>query len=703
MSLLAQAPGVGDNRVLDQWTIPFGEWVKQMVGWIDQNLGLLLSIIEWPFTWLFRNLVRGGGYHPWWQLEDMPWIAVCAGFFVVGTLTRNARVGFAVALALAGCGLLGNEYWEETAITVGMIIVAVVLCAIIGIPVGILCGRFDGVWNAVRPVLDAMQVVHAFVYMLPIIFFWGIGPEPATMVTMVFALPPLIRLTNLGVRQVPGDVVEASRAYGASELRVLLDVQLPLARSAIMTGLNQTLLLSISMLGIAAIMGAGGLGLLVFRAVQNLDTALAASAGLALFLVAVVLDRISQTADTDGMSLLVRLRRAWAHRRDPEELLPEADSTRAAAEADGRTAPLSAAERIGARVALVGATVGAVSVFLTWSQDSGLVSGYGRRLDEDLGGQSFNGFDASGGSFFGMVVFGCSVLLVAASLVTLTRPGRISRWYGADGAMLFATGSLATSIAYLWAAPSDANVAYSDGVGAWLALVAGIAGTLGAALWLRGAPYTSRRPLRARLALGRIFTALLAIATLVMAGFSGWSFDERPGTESGLTAEAAAQIEELKRQATEDPSQAAAIASKIITVTQQARRAEMRILDGFTPAGAGLGYLALIVGVLGALCVLPGSGVFGHDERFKWIWSVVTAGAGLGVMLIAAAWIASLLRVSEPEFVSGAGAFLCFTGGFLLAASSRSVLNEFERSRVFLDTEVSAPAGSGGSKIEVKP
>ena len=85
VSLLAQAPGVGDNKVLDQWTIPFGEWVKQMVGWIDQNLGLLLSIIEWPFTWLFRNLVRGGDYHPWWQLEDMPWIAVCAGFFIIGT------------------------------------------------------------------------------------------------------------------------------------------------------------------------------------------------------------------------------------------------------------------------------------------------------------------------------------------------------------------------------------------------------------------------------------------------------------------------------------------------------------------------------------------------------------------------------------------------------------------------------------------
>ena len=690
------APGVADNRVLDQWNVPFGEWVRQMVGWIDQNLGLLLSIIEWPFTWLFRNLVKGGEYHPWWQLEDMPWIAVCAGFFVIGTLTRNAKVGFGVALALAGCGLLGNEYWEETAVTVGMIIVAVVLCAVIGIPIGILCGRFDGVWNAVRPALDAMQVVHAFVYMLPIIFFWGIGPEPATMVTMVFALPPLIRLTNLGIRQVPDDVVEASRAYGASEARVLFDVQLPLARSAIMTGLNQTLLLSISMLGIAAIMGAGGLGLLVFRAVQNLDTALAASAGLALFLVAVVLDRISQTAETDGMNLLTRLRRAWAHRRDPEELLHDAAAVEAADQAEGRMAALSAGERNGARVVLVGAAAAAVSVFLTWSQDSGLVSGYGRRMDEDLAGQGFNGLAASGGSFFGMVVFGCSVLLVTAALVTLTRPGRVSRWCGADGAVLFAVGMLVTAAAFLWTAPSEAHAAYSDGPGAWIALLGGLVAAAGAALWLRGARYTSRHPLGARVSLPRILTALLAVAVLVVAGFSGWSFDDRAGAESALSGEAAAQIEELKQQARDDPGQAAAIASKITTVTRQAQRAERTILDGFTPAGAGLGYLALVVGVLGALCVLPGSGVFGHDERFKWIWSVAAAAAGLGVMLVAFVWIASLARVSDPEFVSGAGAFLCFIGGFLLAVTSRATMSEFERARVFADPGASAPEASSG-------
>ena len=151
------------------------------------------------------------------------------------------------------------------------------LCSLVGIPLGILSGRFDPVWNVVRPVLDGMQVIHSFVFMLPFIFFFSIGEVSATMVTMVFALPPIVRLTNLGIRQVPEDVVEAARSYGATEAKVLTDVQLPLARPAIMTGLNQTLLLAISMLGIAALMGAGGLGRLLFRAINNLDLGLGLS------------------------------------------------------------------------------------------------------------------------------------------------------------------------------------------------------------------------------------------------------------------------------------------------------------------------------------------------------------------------------------------------------------------------------------------
>ena len=687
MSILAQStnPGVGDNAVLDQWDVPFGAWITQMVSWIDQNLAPVLDVIEWPFTFLFRNFVNGPAHHPWWEIADMPWIAVCVVFLVIGMFTRNLRVGVSVALALALCGILGTEYWKETVITLGIIIVAVALCAIIGIPLGILCGRFDGVWNVVRPVLDAMQVVHPFIYMLPIIFFFGIGAEPATMVTMVFALPPLIRLTNLGIRQVPADVVEASRAYGASEARVLRDVQLPLARPAIMTGLNQTLLLSISMLGIAAIMASGGLGRPVFQAVQNLDTAQAASSGLALFIVAVVLDRISQSEAGDGEYLLTRIRKAWRHRLNPEALIPEGATIGAVAATEAKPAPARAPERRSATLALAGAALGVVAVFLTWGSDSGLISGYGRFVDQDLAGRSFNGLAAEGGSVYGYAVLACGLLVVAAALVTLRRPGWGTRWLGADGAMVCAFGGLVSAGAYLWATPHGANAAYSDGFGVWLALIGMAIAAVGAMFWLRAAPFTPRRPLVRTVATGRIVATAAVAAVVVIAGFSGWTFDER--AESVITPELAEQIEELRRQAEEDPAGSAEATLQMTALINQAQRTEKIITDGFSSRGPRFGFLAIIVAAVGTVFSFMASGLFGHDERRKWIWSTFTAGAAVGLIMIAFNWIGSLTRVADAKLVSGAGAFLCLMAGLTLLMTTRSVLSEFRRAEVYVEIE----------------
>ncbi|MCY3925836.1 MAG: ABC transporter permease subunit [bacterium] len=706
MSILAQAtsPGVGDNRVLDQWDVPFGSWITQMVSWIDQNLAPVLDVIEWPFTFLFRNFVNGPAHHPWWEIADMPWIAVCAVFLVIGTFTRNLRVGVSVALSLALCGILGTEYWKETVITLGIIIVAVALCAVIGIPLGILCGRFDGAWNVVRPVLDAMQVVHPFIYMLPIIFFFGIGAEPATMVTMVFALPPLIRLTNLGIRQVPADVVEAARAYGASEGRVLRDVQLPLARPAIMTGLNQTLLLSISMLGIAAIMASGGLGRPVFQAVQNLDTAQAASSGLALFIVAVVLDRISQTEASDGEYLLTRVRKAWRHRLNPEALLPQAATIGAVAATVAKPAPADAAERRGAAATLAGAALAIVSVFLPWGSDSGLISGYGRFTDQDLSGRSFSGLAAEGGSVYGYTVLVLSLLIAAAALVTLRRPGWGARSFGADGALVFALGAVVAAGAYLWAAPHAGNAAYSDGVGVWLALIGSAVAAAGAVAWLRVAPFAARRPLVRTVATGRIVGVAAAAAVVVIAGFSGWTFDER--AESVITPELAAEIEELRRQAEEDPAGSAEATLQMTALINEAQRTEKIVIDGFSASGARFGYLALIAAAAGVACALAASGLFGHDERRKWMWSTAAAGAAAGLMVIAFAWIGSLTRVADAKLVSGAGAFLCLVSGLMLLMTTRSVLGEFRRAEVYVEIEDpnaadSDPAGGAYPPAEV--
>ncbi len=425
-------PSFMDNAFLDEFQLHFGEWMKQIVDWSDQNLQTPIKVVEWPFRTLFDLLMSDDPNRT--AIMDIPWYWVAIAFFIIGSVARNTKVGLSAGIMVATCGLLGPDYWSETTKTFGMVFISVLLCAVIGIPLGILCGRIQAVWNVTRPVLDAMQVVHSFVYMLPFIFFWKVGEVSATMVTMMFALPPLVRLTNLGIRQVPEDVVEAARSYGSTERRVLTDVQLPLARPAIMTGLNQTLLLAISMLGIAALMGAGGLGKLLLRAINSQNLPLAASGGLAFFLVAVVLDRISQREHDDGMNLFARIREALVYRADPEGLMIAQAERSAATEAAAiieaaaaaeleaqagaeSPAPVSPRERLGLLLAVVGGLVAAASAFLPWGVDAGLVSSWGRRNDEiGLIGQSFLGIEASGGSIFAVIVILFGLLAAAAAL-----------------------------------------------------------------------------------------------------------------------------------------------------------------------------------------------------------------------------------------------------------------------------------------------
>ena len=224
----ATGVGISETEVLDQWQLPIGYWFDQMVDWADANAQWFLEAVKWPFDFLLTNLVND-------FLLTTPWYQVVLFTMVFGSLVRTPKIGITAGLGLMMCGLLGVTYWLETMRTIGMVLVSVGLCTLIGIPLGVICARVDSVWNVTRPVLDAMQTVHSFVYMVPFMFFFSIGPVPATMATMIYALPPLVRLTNLGIRQVPEDVVEASRAYGASELRVLTDVQLPLAKPSTST------------------------------------------------------------------------------------------------------------------------------------------------------------------------------------------------------------------------------------------------------------------------------------------------------------------------------------------------------------------------------------------------------------------------------------------------------------------------------------
>jgi glycine betaine/proline transport system permease protein len=691
-------PGLLEDDVLDEYLIPFGSWVEEIVNWTTLNLSGVLDAIAWPFDFLLDNIVDN-------FLLSIPWLAVVAIMFVIAWMVRNLTVATGTAVGLVVCGLLGDDFWVQTARTIGFILVAVIVCVIIGIPLGILSGRFDGVWRLMRPTLDAMQVIHAFVYLLPFVYFWGVGRISATMATMVFALPPLIRLTNLGIRQVPEDVVEASRAYGATELRVLRDVQLPLARPAIMTGINQTLLLAFSMLGIAAILGAGGLGALLFRALGQQDVNLAAAAGLGFFLLAVILDRISQT-EAGSRNLFSRMMHAWRARRSPEQLLgdPDFDPSVAAAGVDddgandGVVAPVTSSERAAILLMMTSAIVVALATLLTWSSNGASLSVYARRDDVELTG-SFSGLSASGGSWFGIVLLGLSLFVVAAG-VSVWSGRSATRWISADGAMVGACASAAVAIGYV-VANHSALATSSMGSGAVLAAVASVVGVAGGAFWLRSAPYAPRRPLKRRIRSGTIVLAASSIAVMAVSMLSMWHLDERGGVV--MTPAIQAEIDEMKERARAGDIDPGVAATEIQVIRAKAEQSERVVIDGTAADGVRLGWPLMGLMLLGSLGALMAAGVAGFEVRRRWIGGVIAMGAGLGVTAIAIAFVGTFARVADRNYFSGVGAMFAMFAGLLITAAGSGVIKNVERVRVY-EADTSASSSSDGSpEVDEQP
>ncbi len=674
------------NSILDKWQIPVGDWVEQITVWVDLNMKETLDVIKWPFYTMLKVVVDE------WLL-GLSWLTVCLAVLIAGWAFRGLKVGIGSFLGLTICGLLGEEYWKETARTLGFIAVAVILCVMIGIPVGVACGRVDGVWRIVRPILDAMQVVHSFVYMLPFVFFFGVGFVSATMVTMVFALPPLIRLTNLGIRQVPEDVVEAARAYGASERRVLTDVQLPLARAALMTGINQTLLLAISMLGIAAIMGAGGLGRLLYRAIANQDIALAGSGGLAFFIVAVVLDRLTQPDDADRGGLFGRISSAWKNTKTPELLLQKAEEPAdpGSDTNDGDLVvamyePLGNRERTAVGGAALGSVIALVGIFLPWNSGAGHISAYARYADESLTNQSFNGLAASGGSWFGVMILLFVIALAASLYASVFTPGQKSRWLGPDGATIFSVAALVTAICAILAdAPSVASE-FSRSSGVYVTLIGCMLMAAASVLWVWNAPMAARRPLASGIRWGRLFGVAVSGLLIVIAGYSGWTFDTR--ADSVIGPELQVQLDDIVMQAEAaeaagDLQLAGSLAAEFTALIAYAQRTGDVINDGFEDEGAGLGWVALAIGFVTLLVAVPASGLISRDEKFLYQWCSIVCGLGLGVLVLGIAWVGTIARVAETNLVSGVGALFIMFAGVTSAGSVRGTLSEFDRKQVY--------------------
>ena len=264
--------------------IPLGDWVESIINYLVQNFRGFFRAIRWPIDQVLDISET--------ILQSIPPMIGIILSSLIGWQLAGKKMGIFCAITLIFLGMIG--VWSESMTTLSLVLTSLFFCVVFGIPLGIACARSERLERFVRPVLDAMQTLPAFVYLVPVVMLFGIGNVPGVLVTIVFALPPLVRLTNLGIRQVPEDKIEAARAFGCTPRQMLFKVQLPLATPTIMAGVNQTLMLSLSMVVIASMISVGGLGQMVLRGIGRLDLGLATVGGVGLVLLAIFLDRLTQ-------------------------------------------------------------------------------------------------------------------------------------------------------------------------------------------------------------------------------------------------------------------------------------------------------------------------------------------------------------------------------------------------------------------------
>ena len=261
--------GAIDNAI--RWLVVNGEWFFDGV---SDNLKIILGKLREILVWI-------------------PWPVMISLIFLLGWRLGTFRIGIIAALGMIMIGLV--NLWEPAMVTIAIMTVSVSIAVFFGIPLGILMARSDLIETLLRPVLDAMQTMPSFVYLVPGIMLFGLGNVAAILATVLYSIPPCIRLTNLGIRQVNPSVVEAGESFGSTTLQLLSKVQLPMAVPTIMAGINQTIMMALAMSTIAAMVGAGGLGIEVLRSMGQLQEGQAFIAGSAIVIMAIIIDRITQS------------------------------------------------------------------------------------------------------------------------------------------------------------------------------------------------------------------------------------------------------------------------------------------------------------------------------------------------------------------------------------------------------------------------
>ncbi|GAB3486804.1 glycine betaine/L-proline ABC transporter permease ProW [Marinomonas epiphytica] len=276
--------------------LPFDNWVETSLTWLVDHGRPLFQAIRIPIDLILSSFEAA--------LVSTPAPFMLLVLFFLAWQFSNIRLAIATVASFVFIGLIGA--WSQAMTTLSLVLTSVFFCLLIGLPVGIWLARSDTAAKFVRPILDAMQTTPAFVYLVPIVMLFGIGNVPGVVVTIIFALPPVIRLTILGIQQVPEELIEAGHSFGANKKQMLYRIQLPLALPTIMAGVNQTLMLSLSMVVIASMIAVGGLGQMVLRGIGRLDMGLAAVGGVGIVILAILLDRITQVLGANAGNTKLR-------------------------------------------------------------------------------------------------------------------------------------------------------------------------------------------------------------------------------------------------------------------------------------------------------------------------------------------------------------------------------------------------------------
>ena len=264
--------------------IPIGEWIEGNIKeWLFEQRPLFKKLSA-PIDTVLNSLDS--------LLNFIPFPIILFIFVFFAFRTNGLKFAIFSLISLIFIDLV--DLWSESMTTLAMIFTAVLFCMIIGIPLGILASRSNTFEIILRPILDIMQTIPSFVYLIPVVMLFGVGLTPGVVATIIFALPPIIRLTNLGIRQVGKGFKEAGSSLGLTKFLILIKIEIPLSLKTIMAGVNQTLMLALSMVVIAALIGAGGLGLTVYIALGRLDVGSAVIGGTGIVILAIILDRITQ-------------------------------------------------------------------------------------------------------------------------------------------------------------------------------------------------------------------------------------------------------------------------------------------------------------------------------------------------------------------------------------------------------------------------